>query len=270
MRKYKDPRTIPRPSSAPETKASFSRSLDDFNKLTIGPSLQGIPSEFVSRPDNAVSNPLKRSAGGHPDSLRRIRGPYSKDPTWNINDFEKSHNVQTTDQRPGHDSGKHLVSSQRGNRLVAASQDRRLKFGSLDNRHGTHERNNQPRRIHDRRTHVFRHKPRPSRNETSPSPGTINVLEKLKEFRSAFPKDESTRQTSNNPQPSPSEQVSSSNSSPVDLEPEVDPIPVMIKQPQTREITHDQLVVEVKGRFNDLDLVEYILSSKVSMLALSW
>ena len=202
--------------------------------------------------------------------MRRVPGPYGKDPTWNTNDFETSHDGQTTGRKQQHGSGKDVLSVQGGNRLVAAVQDRKAKFGSLDNRHGIHERNTQPRRIHDRRTHVFRNRPRPSRKETNPSPETIKVLEKLKESRSAFTQDQSVRQSTHELRPSPSEQVSSSTSSPVDLEPQVDPIPVMIKQPQTREITHDQLVVEVKGRYHCLDLVENILSSKVSMLALSW
>lgn len=110
------------------------------------------------------------------------------------------------------------------------------------------------RRVYDRRSHVFRPKLDPSHDK--PLEKTVGGKQQptskamMNLDRISKPEDKTIgpamAETSSGQAPPPDP----------DADPPEEPIPVMIRQPQTRDISHDQLVVEVKGIYAGLVMVE--------------
>ena len=250
-----------RPFSAPNTTRDSEKEIDDIENLTLS---QSRPNGTTSEAQAGLSssfNPLKRGAAetsGMPESSpdqpmgnkisggRRTKalsgGPFiNKDPDF---DREGSHPTEPDFQRGQVGSMKRLFDPHTDNPSP----------GHLNRRNKVQEPADGPRRLYDRRTHVFRSKKAPSGDKddlerkimihkTATSEQEPQRFEKLLNQPNKLEKSQSARQDD-------SDLVGST------LDMESEPEPEILLQPETRPISHDQLLVEVKGIYAGLVMVE--------------
>lgn len=248
-----------RPLSAPNSTRDPGKEIDDIENLTLS---QNRPTLADVQPGLLSSfNPLKRGAtetsaipesspdqtlGNKINSNRRTKalsgGPFtSKDPDF---DRESSQPTEPAFQRLQAGSIKRLFDPHTDNPSPGQSNRRSKLQEPLDG----------PRRIYDRRTHVFRSRKAPSgdkddherkiiinKNPTSEHEPTnfdklLNQPNKLERGLSAREDD--------------SDFVGPT------LDNESEPEPEILLQPETRPISHEQLLVEVKGIYAGLVMVE--------------
>ena len=205
------------------------------------------------------SNPLKRAADGHVGSTKKLAGSYSID-----HDRSQARRAKARsggahptlgylrDPGEGVIAQKDAVYRKRGLYDVPVPP-----FGSAGNRARRRDRISQIPRVYDPRTHVFWPKRNPSQSENRPSRDDPNDLEQSFRAGAIPPEDRSVEHIQESIRPTQGDSVSKEAASPEPgAESESDPAPVMIRQPQTRDISHDQLVVEVKGIYAGLVMVE--------------
>ncbi len=254
------PSSISRPTSAPAPARDSDKEIHNIDKLTI---TQDPMADVLADQRNSPSpssNPLKRGSGGrpglpdsHPDghnagkTTSRARhtktqsgGPFiGKDP-----DFDREALVasDSTFQRNLHGPVKRLFDPNNDDPSLAPVV-RRSKH---------QEDASSARRNYDPRAHMFRPK-------KAASDGKGDSLPKV-EYEQDNPP---LQQMIHGETPAGNarsdmlltplvESVSGATTQDVDLESE----PTMIPQPETRPISHDQLVVEVKGIYAGLVMVE--------------
>lgn len=244
-----------RPVSVPGPQSSAEKKIEDFTKLSLnsGPDLQP-GSGQAKRTPSPPTNPLKRAAAAD--------GGLSDQPT----DLGDSHGITPRNRRAKALSGGSFVpkdpdfdrkatlsmDSGHGNernghqkRLFDPNTDKATvgsnarKFGKLDGALTS-------RRVYDPRSHLFRTKKEPHEdivysNKTASHPYHPVVTEKISS-NSGLPIE----------QPSYQEQLVDHPDSDTNQEAE----PELLLQPETRPISHDQLVVEVKGIYAGLVMVE--------------
>ncbi len=247
-----------RPLSAPAPSQGPERGIQNIDKLTI--SQDALVNNGLDRRDTppTLYNPLKRGAGEN--SRLPEPPPYG-------------HNVGKVTSRARHTkalSGGPFVSKDPDfdrEALIASdpsfSRDpigptMRLYDPNTDNPNyttlvRTKEHTSPARRAYDPRTHISRFRktlsdgkggltPKLETNEDRPIQQDFVAIERPSTQAVKVAKDQASFQD---------------NSAPADPDPEYDLVPLdYIRQPETRPISHDQLVVEVKGIYAGLVMVE--------------
>lgn len=258
-----DQRTSPtRPGSAPDPVRDSGKKIDDLENLTL---TQGQPTKIAPEtPSGAVPffNPLKRGAAGESDipesspdqspaagvsSVRRAKalsgGPFtSKDPDFD-REGSRPNDANLSSHRPG--SIKRLFDPHTDNPSAGnLNSNRRSKV---------QDSVTAPRHTYNQRTHVFRSRKAPSGDKDDFQRKTVinkifineqdsQIIDKLP----IQPKLERTQSATQDDSDSLGQAVDN----------ELDPEPEILLQPETRPISHEQLLVEVKGIYAGLVMVE--------------
>ncbi|MCJ1395728.1 hypothetical protein MMC18_008614 [Xylographa bjoerkii] len=245
-----------RPASVPGQRATVDKKIEDLTKLSLNPGPElptGGNSHDANRTPSPLSNPLKRAAVGegflsdqptdHGDSPvvprnRRAKalsgGSFiPKDP-----EFDRKANATK-------DSGVRNERNGPQKRLFDPNTDKPIS-PSNQRKFGKTEGTLASRRVYDPRSHLFRTKRQSLEdigNEIKHSPRSQQpaVIERFS-INSELPLESSLYQ----------EQLVDHPDSDTNYEPE----PELLLQPETRPISHDQLVVEVKGIYAGLVMVE--------------
>lgn len=254
-----DPRTSPsRPVSAPDSTRDLDKKIDDLENLTLTQKQSPIGRAPEVQPGTAPSfNPLKRGAAGESDipesspdqspaagvpSSRRAKalsgGSFSsKDPDFiregsRPNDsnlsFKRLFDPHTDNPSPGH-----------------TNPNRRNKAQDIATA---------PRHTYNQRTHVFRSRKAPT--------GDMDDFQRKTLINKKIINEQDSHNIDKLPiQPNKFERNPSTTPDDLDyLGPAVDndlePEPEILLQPETRPISHEQLLVEVKGIYAGLVMVE--------------
>ena len=259
-----DQRTSPtRPGSAPDPIRDSGKKIDDLENLTLTQEQSATKTAPETQSGAVPSfNPLKRGAAGESDipessldqspaavisSTRRAKalsgGPFtSKDPDFN-REGSRPNDANLSSHRPG--SIKRLYDPHTDNPSAGnLNSNRRNKV--LDSV-------TTPRHTYNQRTHVFRSRKAPSGDKDDfPRKTVINkifinehdsqIIDKLP----IQPKLERTQSATQDDSDSLGQAVDN----------DLDPEPEILLQPETRPISHEQLLVEVKGIYAGLVMVE--------------
>lgn len=260
-----DPGTSPtRPVSAPDSTRDSGKKIDDLENLTLSQkrSLTGTTPE--AQPGAASSfNPLKRGAAGESDipesspnqlpaaevsSSRRAKalsgGPFtSKDPDFN--------------REISHPTDPNLSSNKLGSfkRLFDPHTDNPSPVQPNSNRRNKiQDPVTASRHTYNQRTHVFRSRKAPSSDKDD--------FQRKKLINKNFTDEQDSLNIEklpfqpNSRQGNQSATQDDSDSLGLAVDNDLEPEPEILLQPETRPISHEQLLVEVKGIYAGLVMVE--------------
>ncbi|MCJ1405751.1 hypothetical protein MMC11_008981, partial [Xylographa trunciseda] len=245
-----------RPASVPGPRGgAVDKKIEDLTKLSLypGPELPAGKSRDANRTPSPPSNPLKRAAAGegglsdqhtgHGDGPVQPRNRRAKalsggsfvpkDPEFDRK-FSVTKDSGTVNERNG---------SQK--RLFDPNTDKPT-FGSNQRKSGKTEGTLAPRRVYDPQSHLFR-----TKRQSIDDIGYENKSY-LRPHRPAI-----IERPSNDPQcPADSPSYQDPLVDHPDSDTNYEAEPELLLQPETRPISHDQLVVEVKGIYAGLVMVE--------------
>lgn len=244
---------------SPDMKSVSGKGLCDISKLSLRQAPEDGPPVSHLHDAGTGTNPLKRAADGHVGSTKKLAGSYSINHDRSQARRAKAYSGDshpTIDylRNPSDDviAQKDAVYRKRG--LYDAPV---APLGSAGSRVRRRNQISQTPRIYNPRTHIFWPKREPSQGENRPLGHDPKDLEQPVKAEAMPPDDRPVEEIRETIRLTAADSVEKEATSPEPgAESESDPAPVMIRQPQTRDISHDQLVVEVKGIYAGLVMVE--------------
>ncbi|MCJ1286474.1 hypothetical protein MMC26_005820 [Xylographa opegraphella] len=244
-----------RPDAVPGPRASVDKKLEDLTKLSLNPGPELPTADFrdTNRTPSPLSNPLKRAAAAEGGVLDHSSG-HGESPVQPRNRRAKALSGGSFvpkdpefDRKPSVAKDSHVLNERSGGqkRLFDPNTDKPA-FGSNQRKFGKADGTPASRRVYDPRSHLFRTK--------KLSGGDIDH-DRKSSARPHFPAIiEKSAIDPHCPAEPPSDQDHLVDHSDSDTNDE--PVPELLLQPETRPISHEQLVVEVKGIYAGLVMVE--------------
>ncbi|MCJ1433520.1 hypothetical protein MMC27_002883 [Xylographa pallens] len=244
-----------RPASVPGPRGTVDKKIEDLTKLSLnpGPELTTGDSRDANRTPSPPSNPLKRAAAGEGGVFDHISG-HGDSPVQSRNRRAKALSGGSFvpkdpefDRKPSVTKDSSRANERNGpqKRLFDPNTDKPT-FGSNQRKVGKTEATTASRRVYDPRSHLFRTKRQSIEdigrdNQSSLHPHQPGVIEGVPDDPRC-PVESSSYQDHLVDHP--------------DSDTSFEPEPELLLQPETRPISHDQLVVEVKGIYAGLVMVE--------------
>ena len=244
-----------RPVAVPGARGTVDKKIEDLTKLSLNPGPDLLPGDLhdANRTPSPPSNPLKRAAAGESGVLDHSAG-HGDSPGPPRNRRAKALSGGSFvpkdpefDRKPSVTKDSHPVNERNGTqkRLFDPNTDKPT-FGSNQRKLGKTEGTPASRRVYDPRSHLFRTKRQSFEDIGYDSKSPLRPRQPAVIERAAIDPQFSLE--------SPSEQdhLMDHPDSDTNYEPE----PELLLQPETRPISHEQLVVEVKGIYAGLVMVE--------------